>query len=109
MQHKCKTISFPEEEWEDIKTRINSGKTCSTVRCCDELGKYKLSQTYITPWNDLIKITKIENYNKAEDIPTWKYWGETMRKSVKEGKVHGNNEWEYIEFIKCVPKLTLSS
>ena len=100
MTQEFETITFPEEEWEGIKTRINSGKACSTIRCCDEYGKYQLNQTLKTPWGDLVKIVKIENNSKMEDIPTYKFWDETMRKSVEVGELHGNNKWEYIEFIK---------
>lgn len=77
-----------------IKKFLKKEGECSTVRCCDELGKYKEGDICKTPWGDLIKIVKVERYLKMEKIPTFNQMDEIMKISLKSGK----NKWDYIEF-----------
>jgi hypothetical protein len=93
-------MTFPEREWKDIAKQLEKFGSCSSVRSCFELNKYKANQSYLTPWGDVIKIKKVTRYKKAEDIPTWKKMDKGMKISVRVGGRYGDNKWDYVEFEK---------
>jgi guanylate kinase len=101
---QIRQIPFPKKEWPNIARQLNESATCSTVRCCQQLDKYKVGEIYATPWGDTIKITKITRYSKATAIPTWKLMTKTMQRSVKQGELYGNNQWDHILFKKFLKK-----
>jgi hypothetical protein len=94
-----KQMPFPEKEWKDIAKQLRKG-SCSSVRCCYQLGKYKTGDIYLTPWGDKIKIEEVTRYSKAEDIPTWNLMDKGMKISVKKGEQYGNSQWDYVKFKK---------
>jgi len=91
-------ISFPEREHKDIKKVLRTKGYSSTVRSCYELNKYKANQLYRTPWDEIIKITKVTRYRKAEDIPTWNKMDKGMKISCRMAERYGNSQWDFIEF-----------
>lgn len=93
-------MSFPQREWKNISDKLDKTGSCSSVRSCLELDKYKKGETYKTPWGDTIKITKVTRYKKAEDIPTWNLMDEKMKNSVRKGEVYGSSKWDYVVFKK---------
>lgn len=97
---KCEIISFPRREWKDIKKILAEQGQGSTVRCCYELGKYKAGRIFETPWKDLIKITKVTRYHRAEDIPTWPQMDKGMKISVRMGERYGGGKWDHVYFKK---------
>ena len=93
-------MPFPKREWKDIKKILAETGQCSTVRCCYELGRYKVGEIFETPWKDLVKIVKVTRYNRAEDIPTWKLLDKGMKISVRMGSRYGGSKWDHIYFKK---------
>jgi hypothetical protein len=92
-------MPFPKREWKDIEKQLNQG-SCSSVRCCHQLGQYKIGDIFSTPWGDTIKITKVTRYSKAEDIPTWKLMDKGVKISVSKGEQYGNSKWDHVVFEK---------
>lgn len=97
---KYPTMPFPKREWEMLKNNLNTQRYGSSVRSCKELDKYKENDIFNTPWGDLIKITKITRYSKAEDIPTWSLMDKGMKISIRKGAQYGNSLWDHIIFKK---------
>ncbi len=95
-------MSFPKREWENVARRLRRN-SCSSVRCCNQLGKYKVDGIYSTPWGDVIKIEEVTRYTKAEDIPTWHLMDKGMKVSVRKGGQYGNSQWDYVKFKKIKP------
>lgn len=93
-------MSFPEREWEMLKHNLNTEGVCSSVRCCEELNKYKAGDILETPWGDLITIIKVTRYTKLEDIPTWKYFDKGMKISARHGAKYGDSKWDHVIFKK---------
>jgi hypothetical protein len=97
---KYQQMPFPEREWNDIRKQLKEVGTCSTVRCCNQLGKFKIGDVFSTPWDSKIKIVKVTRYSKAENIPTWDFMDKGMKISVRKGGQYGNSQWDYIIFKK---------
>jgi len=95
-----KQMSFPKREWANYKKQLEEIGSCSSTRCCKELGKYKIGDIYKTPWGDTIKIIKVTKYKKAEDIPTWHLMDKGMKISVRKGEIYGNSQWDHVIFEK---------
>lgn len=93
-------MPFPKREWKDIKKQLSEKGSNSSTRCCKELDKYKVGDIYLTPWGDLIKITKVTRYLKLEDIPTWKFFDKGMKVSARMGEKYGNGKWDHVLFEK---------
>jgi hypothetical protein len=91
-------ITFPEREWKEIAKSLKERGICSSIRCCQELGRYKVGEVYATPWGDLIKITSVRRYTKLEDIPTRSYFDKEMMISLKKGEEYGIDQWDYLTF-----------
>ncbi len=95
-----KQITFPRREWKNVKVILKEKGVCSSIRCCEELNKYKMGKIYATPWGDLVKITSVKRYGKLEKIPTWKQFDKGMKISAKKGERYGNSKWDHIIFTK---------
>jgi membrane protein len=93
-------MPFPKREWEMLKNNLNTQKYASTIRCCKELNKYKENAIFETPWGDLVTITKINRYSKAEDIPTWSLMDKGMKISIRKSAQYGNSLWDHVIFKK---------
>lgn len=55
-----KAITFPKNEWEDIKARLNEGKIVYTIRVGNEYGKYRVGDILETEWGSQVKILSVE-------------------------------------------------
>jgi hypothetical protein len=96
---KYQTMPFPEREWENIEKQLKKG-SCSSVRCCYQLGKYKAGDIYFAPWGDILEIEKVTRYSKAENIPTWSKMDKGMKISIRKGEQYGDSQWDHVIFKK---------
>ena len=65
-------ITFPKNEWIDIKKRLNDNNTVSTIRIHKEFGKYKKGTVYKTEWGDTIKILDVKKINNIKQYEFYK-------------------------------------
>ncbi len=56
-----KLISFPRGEWDDIRARLDRGKTVWTIRVGDEYGKFRTGDVVRTEWGSDARITSVKN------------------------------------------------
>lgn len=56
-------ITFPKDEWNDIKTRFEEDKTVYTIRVSVEYGKYKEGDVLMTEWGSKVKISSVKRVN----------------------------------------------
>jgi hypothetical protein len=106
---KYSLIPFPKREWKTLRKALSEKKICSTVRCCNELGKYKTGQILKTPWGDLIKITKVKRYYDLQKIPTWKFFDKGMKISAGKAKIYGREKWDFISFKLTASEIKVNS
>ena len=97
-------ITFPKEEWSDVKKELSNRKEISTTRnsCGKNKIVFKSGDKYKTQWNVNIEITKIQLIKDPKKIPTWKAMNKTMRDSILYGiKMCGvdNLQWIHLRRI----------
>ncbi|HBI17112.1 MAG: hypothetical protein UR60_C0018G0002 [Candidatus Moranbacteria bacterium GW2011_GWF2_34_56] len=61
------TITFPKNEWDDIKLRLKNKKTVCTLRVDDEYGKYKTGDVLKTEWDLNVKIISVNKVSGGID------------------------------------------
>lgn len=80
-----------------VRRLLRTG-TCSTIRVCDELGRYRKGEIRRAPWGGLVRIVGVKRYRKAEDIPTWGMLDKGMKISARMGGRYGGSRWDYVVF-----------
>lgn len=73
-------ISFPVEELEELKKRLDDNKEIYTTRVSSEVGKYKLDAEYESPFGKL-KVASLEHF---EDIKNHPFINELTEKQKEE-------------------------
>jgi len=67
-------MSFPRDEWSDLKNRLKNKLKVYTTRVEKEQGKYKEGQMVSTPLQSKpLKIVSVKTYKKIEDHPFYEY------------------------------------
>ena len=61
-ESSIQNISFPKNEWNDIRRRLDLGLDISTVRICNEYNKYKKGITYKTDFGYNIEVIDIQKF-----------------------------------------------
>jgi len=62
-------IDFPSNEYSELRKRLSHGKPIYTTRVSTEMGRYNIGNTFITPWNDVVKVTWTKIGKYPEDHP----------------------------------------
>jgi len=89
------TITFPKEEWKDIRRRLDSGKNVFSIRVSDEYDKYRQGEVYTTEWRAQIKIISIK---KIKNIKEYEHQDELDINTIKQLKKY--NKLDVLEFRK---------
>ena len=100
---KQKNISFPNDEIENIKKRLNLNYVVVTHRIMEEYGKYIENNVYYNKKLKFIKIIKVSNIKKLENSPLYKGMEKKWIDEIKKNLV--NNKIEFIQFIKYDEKI----
>jgi hypothetical protein len=53
-------ITFPKNEWIDIKTRLDENKIVYTIRVDKECNKYKEGDILMTEWKSKVRILSVK-------------------------------------------------
>ncbi|MFA5128698.1 MAG: hypothetical protein WC445_01890 [Patescibacteria group bacterium] len=53
-------ISFPKNEWDSIKSRLNNGKIVYTIRVSNEYEKFKEGDILKTEWGLEVRIMSVK-------------------------------------------------
>lgn len=84
---KKETITFPKNEWQDIRKRLDGGRFVFSVRVSADYDRFKIGKVYFTEWEDKIKIIDSQKINSIED---YEYVNE-LSKEQKEYLEQFNN------------------
>lgn len=74
-------ISFPIEELDDLKKRLDDNKDIYTTRVSNEVGKYKLHEEYESPLGRL-KVISLEHFEDINDHPFINELNEKQKKEI---------------------------
>jgi hypothetical protein len=86
--NSVKDISFPKNEWEVIKARLNEGKTVYTIRVSDECRKYLQGDILTTEWGTKVKVLSIKKITGgiSELKKEYQYFDQLTPEMVEEIK-----------------------
>lgn len=92
-----KVITFPKNEWQDIKERFKNGKEVYTLRVSDERGKYLIEDVLMTEWEQKVKVVSIKQISGGiEELKKeYEYFGELTEEMLNELREY--NDIEIIE------------
>ena len=91
-------MTFPKYEHTSIIERLNQGKICYTTRVFKELGKYGEGVQYITPWNQIIIVIKVQRFNEIADHPWYDELTPPQRDEIYLYSEKVNEPYEFISF-----------
>jgi len=79
-------ITFPKNEWDDIKARFGEDKVVYTIRVSDECDKYHEGDILMTEWGSRVKIVSIKKLNGGitELKKEYPYYDQLTDQMVKE-------------------------
>lgn len=79
-------ITFPRNEWDNIKSRLNNAKTVYTIRAGNEYEKYKIGDVKVTEWGSKIKIISIKKIKGGinELKKEYEFFSEIGKDSIQE-------------------------
>lgn len=93
---KSELITFPAGERDDVRERLDSGKTVWTVRVGDECGKFEAGDVVTTEWGTDVNIISVENIRGGiEELKrVYEHFNELTEDMVRE--LSGYDEMEII-------------
>jgi len=93
-------ITFPEHEYESVQNRLNKQGHCYTTRVYKEVGKYKVGESYLAPWGEILRIDEIQTYRKVSDRPFYDEMSDTEKDEIRRYSEDIGLPYEFIRFSK---------
>ena len=95
-------ISFPEHEYESIKSYLDILGYYYTTRVYKEIGKYKVGELYIAPWGDVLRIDAVKTYWKVSECPFYDEMDDDERAEICKYSEKIGLPYEFIRFSKSM-------
>jgi hypothetical protein len=91
---KINCITFPKNEWVNIRIRLNENKPIWTIRVDKEYGKYKVGDILETEWDDKIEIISVKKIDSGikELEKEYQFFNELTKEMIKELKPYTSME-----------------
>ena len=93
-----KKITFPESEYEAVQKWLNKQGFCYTTRVYKEVGKYKVGESYLAPWGEVLIIDEIQTFSKVSDRPFYDEMSEEEKNEVLKYSEDMGLPYEFIRF-----------
>jgi len=92
-------MTFPKDEWTDIKARLSEGKVVHTIRVSQECGKFHEGDIVETPWGSQVKILSVKKITGgiAELAKTYAYFNKLSKEVIQALSLY--EEMEIITFV----------
>ena len=93
-------ITFPKDEWEDIRRRLDNNQVVWTIRVDKEYEKFKVGDVLDTEWNEKIEILSVKKINNGikELEKEYQFFDKLTGEMLEELKPY--NAMEIISFKK---------
>ena len=92
------TISFPEHEYGSIQNFLSRLGYCYTTRVYQEVGKYKVGESYAAPWGDVLTIDEVQTYWKVSDRPFYDEMSDDEKLEIRQYSEDMGLPYEFIRF-----------
>ena len=91
-------ITFPEHEYESVQNWLNLQGYCYTTRVYKEVGKYKVGESYLAPWGEILRIDEIQTYWKVSDRPFYDEMSDAEKEEICKYSEDIGLPYEFIRF-----------
>jgi hypothetical protein len=91
-------MSFPKNEYEDIKKFLDEQGYCYTTRVYKETNKYKIGELYKAPWGDVLRIDEVTKYWKLSERPFYDKITASQKKVLRKYSENMGLPYEWIKF-----------
>ena len=92
---QIKSISFPEDEIESIKSYLKNNKSVYTTRVSNEYGKYRVGDIVKTSWNEYLNVFEIKEF---ADITSHPFYSE-----LTDDQILLLKQYNKFQLIKLIP------
>ena len=93
-----KTITFPEREYDSVQKWLDRQGFCYTTRVYKEVGKYKVDESYLAPWGDMLKIDDVQTFYKVSERPFYDEMSEDEKEEIYRYSENMGLPYEFIRF-----------
>ena len=93
-----KKITFPEHEYDSVQKWLDKQGFCYTTRVYKEVGKYKVGESYLAPWGDVLKIDDVQTFSKVSDRPFSDEMSEEEKEEILKYSENIGLPYEFIRF-----------
>lgn len=97
-QSMLKKITFPEHEYDAVQKWLDKQGFCYTTRVYKEAGKYKVGESYLAPWGDVLRIDEVQTYTKVSDRPFFDEMSEEEKDEILKYSENIGLPYEFIRF-----------
>ena len=91
-------ITFPEHEYESVQNWLNKQGYCYTTRVFKEVGKYKVGESYLAPWGDVLRIDDVQIFRKVSDRPFYDEMSDAEKAEIRKYSEDMGLPYEFIRF-----------
>ena len=96
-----KKITFPEHEYDAVQKWLNEQGFCYTTRVYKEVGKYKVGESYLAPWGDVLKIDDVQTFSRVSDRPFFNEMSEEEKDEILKYSENMGLPYEFIRFSRA--------
>ena len=91
-------ITFPEREYDSVQKWLDKQGFCYTTRVYKEVGKYKVGESYLAPWGDILRIDDVQLLSKVSDRPFYDEMSEEEKDEIFKYSENMGLPYEFIRF-----------
>ena len=96
-----KKITFPEHEYDAVQKWLDKQGFCYTTRVYKEAGKYKVGESYLAPWGDVLKIDDVQTFSRVSDRPFFDEMSEEEKDEILKYSENMGLPYEFIRFSRA--------
>ena len=91
-------ITFPKHEYESVQKWLDKQDFCYTTRVYKEVGKYKVGESYLAPWGDVLIIDDVKTFSKISERPFYDEMSEAEKEEIRKYSEEMGLPYEFIRF-----------
>ena len=96
-----KKITFPEHEYDAVQKWLDKQGFYYTTRVYKEAGKYKVGESYLAPWGDVLKIDDVQTFSRVSDRPFFDEMSEEEKDEILKYSENMGLPYEFIRFSRA--------
>ena len=97
-KNMAEIIAFPEHEYDSVQKWLDKQGFCYTTRVYKEVGKYKVGESYLAPWGEVLRIDSVQTFSKVSERPFHDEMSEDEKDEIYRYSEKMGLPYEFIRF-----------